>query len=1657
MPLSIPPLQRTLLVRLLQLVVAVMLLWLGVYVGLNNHRLGTLISNIVNRKVAVRGQFKLAYAHYDYWSGLGSIIFNVPAPVSARDYELIDPDGALVLKIPEVHADMYIGELIRGLIRTAFAVPFKRGSFVELHFARGQIQGGQAHIAATASSLREHPDRPDWNLVAAMTSRKLPTETEGPGYLHILVDGDGLALNGLSLDLDMARFRTRIEGLSGIATLRFSSAAKETRPGRPGFVYEVSPLTAGGGELLVRLKEGEEPLLFPLADIHLRRLGARASQRQNLSFRGRARFAGAAVELDGQLTDTYCDPGVDVQLSFEQGGEALSRLTAGLLFGPIQGRGRIRGPFSEPLPTTPAGDPAPCLAVRASPYLRGPDGRALVIEGDLAQVEAEAAEVRLSQGRSKFRLARNVLTLPSATGALLDGQAQAEGMRVVLGQPIQVAAQLKWHGLDPAQVRLLSPALRRLTGGKLSGAARFAGLWDQQSKYQRLRLTSVDASLERRHGDAFPRDLSLRGDITYTPTETALRDIALEGQGLSMTLPQGSVSLPSGRLKMERIDIKGNERAGRVLQALGVEGAAVKDVAASLKLLGRVRSPEIEQGAFSVHGLDLYGRHLDALSSGFTLHDGTLTLQGLEAQGVLGGGSASAGRVALQLFRGDTDHLLADPPLRAGAELRRVSAAQLLQNPKVDGTVSARVELAGNLRRPTGTASIEAPVLSVYGAQLHRTTLDLQLEPDRYLLNSLFAVLGPPAPGPERVLSGSGQLGREGAMPVVLQLNPSHLRLRDIPLLGRLRYRFNGELSGSVRIDGTMRPLSPNLTGQLALDDFTVSGQPLVLSTPLDEPAETEPLFRLLGVAVQTLSLNRADLSFSSQGGGTRITGNLFGAFRVDGLVYLNPAHLHGEITIGFGCPPGAAPGAGQGADCDLQAERLVPELGQLGDLEVHSRLSGELRLRFGHPLPPPPQSSEPLPLRAELRLFRAAFALRAFGDDGTEQRYRLWHGGDLLLATDLDSISVERVVLLSRRLRAGEPDLPPGFAGEGGQPGLPLIGELAAHGWIGAAKSDLRLTGRVSLELLEHLLPSTFKKTAGELAADVHLVGPRDRLALVGALDLRGASFTPYDLDTPFNVPAAHLDLTPQRATLRDLAVVSEGNSARAGGSVEVKGLFPLALGQLSLTASGLLSARLLQWALPRSLSETRGALVLRDLRVTGTLAAPRLDGTLVIRDVFFNIRRFHEVQLHRGTLRFAAEAGSAPASIRVGCGAQHKPGECEDLEGRVDSDGRIRMSGTVLYAGLGRLLRGPWYDPLERVRLYLDLENIRHGVAGVYNVEISAPQLMLSGDRDHLVLAGVNGPGLIDVVSGRYTQPFDIKELILSQRVVEEEEPFWRSDPYLARLELNLKIFTRGNFLAHNNIFDLRMSTQSLTVMGPLDGLRFGGTVRVDGGTFSVPGLRGDFSVKGDSKIDFTPREVWPDNAYIDVRGSNVLFDPSEQARNVELALRGRPSELKIECISSDGLNAGDCMSYLLLGGTSDQVRRYLSGDPSAGPSPRVLSYSDTASRMVLSPLLSQQVEQPLREKLRLDTVRIQFGVSSFSLQVCPYFRLYTRICGRAEWGLLASTSARYQAYGELRLADWAFGQVSFDRLERGFEQIEDTIDRFKVQVGVRLPLLY
>lgn len=1668
---SIIPLRQTLVRRVLQVLGLIAFVWLGVFLGLNDRRLGKLVTNIVGTQI--RGEFRLGYARYSYFSSLASILLNTTTHVEGGDFEMRDPNGELVMKASRIEADIYLGELIRGLIRTAVSSPLNRGSFVELHFSSGHLHSAWAHIRPIQVRRLYPPNVTgplygnEVNIVATMSGKKPKPEgaPPGPGHMRITIDGEGLTFENVTYQMSFPGWHGQVDKLKGAVTLRYSSDAAETKPGLQSFVYEVAPMTADGGELVLGTREGAGEFVFPLKNLELRRFGARASRKQDLVFRGKVQAADADVEVDGKLLDTYCDTGVSLDMSFTSGNGLAKLVPGGLLSGQPRGRVRFFGALSSTLPTTISGRLSPCLSqdfhVQHFP-LEG-DGRSIVIDGQVADVDAQIASIAVSEARSSFTLKGSDLHMPRVIASALGGQIRAEPLHFNFSGDIPWYARITAIGTDPAQVGIMPKILQPIVAGRLKGTMKLSGSLAKNAHPERVVIDRVDAQVERlARRDPLPKDMKLLGSFVYTPDSVLFRGLSLSGDTLSLRSDHGAVSPRDGKLDIPVMEMAGRGAPlGRVLQYFGVTGAA-QEAQTRFRLGGRILRPEASRGEFAVKDLDLFGRKIDALTTEFALHDGKLNLASLDAHGKDGSVSGDA---SIQLFAKDVSQRPDDPQLTVKAEVKKVSVGLLLPGQDVSGLLTGKIDVTGTMQRPVGEVDLQVPSLKVLGGQFDDVSVLAQLSQTQAWLKSLSAKLS------TGKLSSTALLKHERGRPLELAVTFDKLPIGQMPVVQGLPLVVDGILSGNVKMMGSLQPLLPVFDGKLSVSGFTVQGKLPTASGPVIEGgivlAEREPIFGLLGMVVRALTLGQAELQFSPSGSGTKITGRLFDSFDVDGVLSLLGGLPRGDLTIRFGCP--LAPYFVKTADsamgprptaavlaCDLLAQKLLPDLAQLGDVSVTG--SGELRLRFGEDPRPlfapdpvfargiscpmlasrPPVEEELLRFGATLRLSRAQLAVKTVTDEGEDQRYLAFNDGEVFSCFDGRDIELGQARFVSQR-RVGESSTE--------------AGAVRFAGLISPVASDLRVRGQVRLELLEHLLRSVFRRTQGDAIVDVRITGPLANLSPQGTLELSRALVEPHELDTPIEVQGGKLLLRPQRADLENVKIVVDSAVTLVRGGVEIDRYTPLQLGKIAFELRGDISARLLQWQFARNLAEARGRFGTDLLKVFGTFEEPIVEGTLTAHEVFLNLRRFHELSFSRGTIRFLRVGGGDHGRIIIGRGEGSPSGVA--LSGLVDGDGKIELSGRVEHDGIGSFIKTPWHRALERVDLAIKMENVRHSSSGVYNVEMSSAKgLTLTGSRD-----GISVGGDIEVVAGRYMQDYDPADRFLSaRRIVEEDKPFWDGDDFLSQIRLGLQVRTRGTFRVFNNIADLRLATQAFDVTGPLSDIAMNGVIRVESGVFYVPGLRGEFHVKGDSKIVFSKTARWPDTPYVEVLGGTRDFDQNDQQRNVEVALRGRVRELKFECLASDGLSAADCASFLLLGDAADAVRGGKPNPTAGSPTgARAIDYGDPAAKLVTSQLLTNQVADPLREKLRLDTVRIQFGVSTFDLQLCKRFGLYIRMCGLAEWGLLGNAAARYRGYGELQMSDLTVGQISLERIERGFSFLEDTINRFKVQAGLRLPLRY
>lgn len=804
-----------------------------------------------------------------------------------------------------------------------------------------------------------------------------------------------------------------------------------------------------------------------------------------------------------------------------------------------------------------------------------------------------------------------------------------------------------------------------------------------------------------------------------------------------------------------------------------------------------------------------------------------------------------------------------------------------------------------------------------------------------------------------------------------------------------LRLALRG-LSTTALPGGAGLPLSAELGGVLEL---TGTARDPRLGGTLELEA-----MRLRGVP-----LGAGWLRFTPGVDSVAISGRLFdGRIVLEGLALTQPhptVHLGVEFT-------------------QLPVHRLVPELAQLGGLET--LLGGELRLSA--------DTQRGLTV-ATLRLAQLEVGLR-YRPQGErqERRVRLSNRDDLLV-----SYSDRRLHLVTARLVTSVPERGswrPVAAGGVEQ------AELSLGGFLGQQASDLRLRGFVPLGLAEFFLARQVRRITGALTADLRLSGPLHALRPAGWVVAREVAVTLPKFERPLELPAAKLRIAPGLLELSQLRLRLGRQELAAHGRLTLAPSFPFTPRTASLRVDGDLNLKLLQLLLADDLSQASGWARLH-AEVEGPVADPRLLGEVTLGHAELVPRALGRlIVLRQGRVAFSnylvcLGGGLACRSDDEACVATE--GSCRwttPIEGSYD-EGTVRLYGEARF------------DQRQLVDLFLRVNgsNLPQRVPGVYAIELNT-DLTLVGDDQALSLDGT-----VDIVDARYIQEFDlIKNAVLRPRVAEESPPFWEGVPLLANLALQLDLRSAGQLRVHNSYADLGLQT-ALEVTGTLARPRFGGLVRVEEGTFRIPFLHGDYAVQR-GEISFDSSQAI-DRALINISAETQYADRNGTDYQIQLLLQGPLDGIRIRLSSQPHLEQGQILALLATGRTTDQWRDQLAGQ-SGG---RAAQAADRQVKELTGQFLGQFLEDPLKQAMGLDLVRLEIGTESVSARACKNVGTALEVCGEGErdfiGGFAGRASARYQMHDYVQLVG---------RLERLSTRLQREIEnpsRGRLELRLRYPL--
>jgi autotransporter translocation and assembly factor TamB len=677
----------------------------------------------------------------------------------------------------------------------------------------------------------------------------------------------------------------------------------------------------------------------------------------------------------------------------------------------------------------------------------------------------------------------------------------------------------------------------------------------------------------------------------------------------------------------------------------------------------------------------------------------------------------------------------------------------------------------------------------------------------------------------------------------------------------------------------------------------------------------------------------------------------------------------------------------------DMPLETIFPEMQQLAD--VRGRATGQAQVRF----------NLATGLSAALTLSKLELTLSGTEEDGRTRHLVVSNRTPVVISSDGAS-----VVLRPTRLTS-------------------TLGEFNVELKMDAEHVDARMRGDIGLELIEYFFRSAFDHTDGNAYVDLAVTGDPQKPSIQGAIDLRKVVLLPRGLEHRLNVLSGHVDFTPAGVSLRDLNVLMDGAIAHASGTVALDGW---RAGAINGRVQGDLSAKILQWLFSDKIIESSGKVAV-DLGLEGQWNRPKWRGSAHLSNLRLQVRRFDQL--------IAVETGSidfVDYDITLGCPRRGARPGCQPIAGTIGDTGRVELGGFI---GFGEDL-SPRQVDLAVSGTELHYANHQYALTFSPTVRLS------SSDGQRFNLAGE-----VNLVEGRYTQKFDVKDFIIQPRAVEVEEPFWQGDPRFDTMTLAVHVQSRGSLYANVGIADLGMGAV-LDVSGTLSEPRLRGQISIDeGGSVKLPIVRIPLVSDGGHVYFDENKKIPAETPTIDFSATGVCTDRFDNQHNITLVFKGTISRPLLEPRSQEGWDQSAIGYCLLAGRTQDDLRKLTQGDPST--SRAGVSASEGLTKSATGTLLSGVLSDPLRRVIGFDVSSIEIGQGSVDVQLCKRFARQLKTCGHGEIGFLGTS--RVQGQIELRLSDYfsALGRVEY--LSQGIDTAEETTTRAKLELNYRIPLGY
>ncbi|MGA9653079.1 MAG: translocation/assembly module TamB domain-containing protein, partial [Polyangia bacterium] len=829
----------------------------------------------------------------------------------------------------------------------------------------------------------------------------------------------------------------------------------------------------------------------------------------------------------------------------------------------------------------------------------------------------------------------------------------------------------------------------------------------------------------------------------------------------------------------------------------------------------------------------------------------------------------------------------------------------------------------------------------------------------------------------------------------------------------------SNKTGGEIQIEGHMRfvPKAMPIEWHLKIADLPVAA--VLAAAQVDVPAAgrlsvdlrlsgstkiplVEGTIALDGVTVMGVALGDATLTLSAVDSGVAVNGTLFNRFTVDATAQFGPAGLRAKGSLAF------THLVLEDLARQLRGNREIEELvEQLKALDARAVLSGHVGVEL--------DPGKPLAVEAVLTELAASIRqeISEAGGQVSTHRMGFHNDGDLrvLLAGD-------HIVLRQARF-------------------LTDAGRFNVEGEMDGDSLRAAFLGRLELEFLQPLLRKRIEKLAGAVSLEVKVSGTMKEPLLDGTLAIaRPVKLVPAGFGPAIAVPSGAVHLQSDVVELKDLAVSVAGATLRLSGRASLGANFVPR--SLALQANGEVSASLLESLVPDAVSDVSGSARI-DAKVSGTLDQPNVSARIDLGEIQMRLRGISgKVAVESGTI----ELSSHELLLR-------------EVKIRVNDDGRLLIGAAGARPGRMHIVSLRPKLVLGKVDLPLEGERLVYRSPSLEIDDLSFT-LELLGDLHNSLSLG----GDVRLVSGRYIQDFNVRNLMLTPRINESESrPFWEGVPLLENLGLNLRVRTLGDgFMVQNNLATEIYLQVDLLVGGTLSSPTLAGDVRPTDGRFHILGLRGDFDITPNvNHITFVPTKSLAagDTPELNIDATNLYPDASENEHTVQIRITGPINQAAIDLSTTDGLDRNQTLMLLLSGRTTEDIgtgARTIGINAQSGIDMMGQASRDAVSNLV-EPYIDDTLQSLTGHKLNL---RPTVGADGFEVKVLA--RASREFTLELSYLRGFQTQVRYRAQANAWLRDYLTARLIGEQLNYSPQQgINDSVGSLKLEMTIDYPIRF